>query len=857
MSDFNIKDTVEELKIKAMKVYEELMANESYREHIVSGAIGGSMLRYMEKSYKSLKKAEFNIGVVGVQSSGKTSVQNTLLGYPYMPVAGVETTFAVCHVRYGDRLGIEVAEIHGGEESSFTVDLYKLTEDFFNELKLYACSCIKLYDIEQMNYFIRDEILDDKGYRIVKPEDLILDYQNIRHRAVLALNALLFYVDTDANSSSVSQSVLELIEWRRVILRRFGFSENTKEYTVTFYCNSAILQHGVFFTDLPGLGGSASESICDEGKTKTVYLHDKITLDEAEKADVLMIIMTPTMDSATQKPMKDILSMYAGQSIANAGNRLIPIVNQIDRVKGKGYRTKVETLYRDIGLDLDTEKTIDISTWYAEKALFDANEDFFLSRSRAAEKMPAKYKNDYKEIKDEMGIAYENSNFDEIRNCISEYYPRAVATEALQLMAYVYQEISSVVAAEKSKFEVNTRFLQYGSDVSIELMQTLNSAIETVIDKGTTTYGDAITASEKLLELDEEKLEEPAIVYESKILEDHRKMAGQVREYGEKLLSQANMFGDIVLSRKDGAKKIEENINNWEKLKKTVFGEDYEASTKYFEKKIKEIDNDCVEHIKSADEGLRELIKRSGENLQNELEIRKQNAVSQIEQKNLSGSTLEIIDFVIGQMQMLYEGIPSQIETSMQAQNREIDEQKNKILAEMAKDKLKIKEAHKKKDIEFLESIVESGVLFTKVKLIRAVMLSDAMDNKLDLSEDDLKSHVDLFKNKIVEFGTDYVALFQGKASSLINVWGEINKTLLNVTKDIVSRAGVNSDELKQIIAEKRSFIASFSVDDSVKELLDRISSGEFFAGFSKEREKIQVLQKNIAQMQKEVNAQN
>lgn len=907
------RDMAEELRKRAVKVYENLVADNVYRQAYRNR----ELMVFADRSYRQLKDFEYNIGIIGVQSSGKTSVLNTLLGYPYMPVAGVVTTCAVAHIKYRKEFGIEVCE-HRGKQ--FAIDLGGIGEELFNELKLYACSCIKEYDIEQLNYFMTASEINEDGKRIVKPENLKLDYGNIRHRVILVLNILLCYVDMNADPQFLKQEVLDIIAWRSRLLPKLGFSKAAGDYTVTLYCDSPVLQQGLAFTDLPGLGADVGQG------SGGMSSHDQITLDEAKKVDAVMFIMTPTMTADDKKPIKDILPIFTGRKISNAENKLIPIVNKIDMVEGGGYKNKVDELYAECGLSaLDSRNTFDISAKRAEKRLFDLNSELRLDRSWCAHSLPECFRTD-EMIRQGMESNYEKSNFDVIYDYILTYLPKAMTVEALQLMLYVYQEISSVMTVEKAGLEINEQFMHSGVDASVKLIKVLEDSVAQVVGKGSTKQKNA---SEKILDdfklkvLSEKAQRDIADNFTALVKADHCTMAQEVQKYGNLLLEKANMFGDIVLSRKNGQKKEVENTENWEKLKKRVLEEDYSKGFAYFQREVGNMDEKFIDKIKDTDHTLEVFIEELGEELWRVLEEqRKSLAVQSVRgvlyaaaQGQLSNAanheaakkviayiqesadkaawgeyqkeldwiardfdpgrtddlrklpgipetvmitvdTMKMVDVVIGQMKEVYANVQNEVNTCFDAQNKDIEAARDGFLIDVTKRKLEIKNEYNKRNIEFLESIVEKGIVFTKVELITSSKLTAALEGKLDLSAEDIRKYDTLVCDMLKKLFGDYTGLTAEKSKSLYKVWAGLNENLHELTKYISGYVVESEAFFKGETAKKRAMISSFAIDKSIdgwfEELKDNQDYREMFSG---EVARIKELHKGLVRMQDEVGA--
>ncbi len=425
-------DVIEELRKKAIKIYEALTLNEGL-------SWGGDLMEMAGRSCRQLEKFQYNIGMIGAQSSGKTTILNTLLGYPYLPAAQIDTTAAALHVKYRETLGIEVQD---GNGNLAVINLQKIKVSDFLDLKKYACLCMKEYGIEHLSYFIAESGQDEQGNMVVKPENLKLEYVNYKHRAILVLNLLLLYVDVKKIPEYLNQEILDIIRLREKLLSLVGLSAETQPYSVTFYCDSPVLQGGVMFTDLPGLGSDGE--FCLEGQ----QTNEQTALEEMKKVDAMMLIMTPTMSAQDRETVRAAISAFAECDVADVESRVIPVVNKIDLSQG-GYQNKTEQVFAECGLELKKGDVIRVSALWAEGRLFGLHGELLLDKSKAAHALPGFCRNT-EQVKSLLEENYKKSGFARLYRSVCDRSARMLAEQTLQLMLLCRekQELMCRVLAE-------------------------------------------------------------------------------------------------------------------------------------------------------------------------------------------------------------------------------------------------------------------------------------------------------------------------------------------------------------------------------------------------------------------------
>ena len=120
------------------------------------------------------------------------------------------------------------------------------------------------------------------GKSTLTADDLMISGDDPRHVAMLMLTALCAYMENNEKEEVLTQSQLSAREFQREVLKMLGLQPDEKSYIVTVYWDAPLLEKGLVFYDLPGLGA--------DNKEQNGYLsHDTITMNIADREAVAAI----------------------------------------------------------------------------------------------------------------------------------------------------------------------------------------------------------------------------------------------------------------------------------------------------------------------------------------------------------------------------------------------------------------------------------------------------------------------------------------------------------------------------------------------------------------------------------------
>lgn len=592
----SLAEKAENLRTAALNLYEDVRKKENDVE-----VLGKEWMELARGRAEKLKNFRYNIGVVGVQSSGKTTLLNTLLGYPLMPSAAVVTTCSVTYIRYGEKLAVKAEDAYG---KIYNMHLEKMSRVLFEDLKRYTCKCHKKYSLDHLIYFTdADMSPDGEGNPCtLDAEELGLEYGDLMHRAVLVLVLLSLYVDQNQNPELLDDTVKEIIGERKLLLEKIGIPRSVKEYKVILEWNNPVLKKGLEITDLPGLGADVAAS-------SGYKSHESITLEELNKTDSTLLILEPEMKKEHIDPLNPILTSYEMKKIKNLEERLIPVVNKIDLCGFKNaYMNKLNQVYKKYQLEI--EKTYGIAALLAEQKIFEKNPEIPLSRSAFARKnlegvkellaMTGASQEEY--IKKMLDKNMEYSRFEEFAAYILNYLPKAKIMESLQLLIYLYQAVKTAVMMRNSRFRILSQFHRGGASAGVEIVKKLDNDTKAQIAKLSRTQADLITQWRGDLEIRiyKELLPNVKKIFEKDISKEFGAMKDRIMKKRKTL--HANFIGDIVLSRNNGTNPDTTNYPVWTDMLDTLENEKYQKTFDNLSDSVKAIFDDMVDRMEKIDD---------------------------------------------------------------------------------------------------------------------------------------------------------------------------------------------------------------------------------------------------------------
>ena len=289
----------------------------------------------------------YNIGFAGEQSCGKSTVVNSLIQYPLMPTCNLTTTCTVVRLVYGSKIRVIATDDDTGKRV-FDMDCSDISESKFNRLKEYTCLAMPILVIDNINYFTDKDIYNENTR--LTPDDIDMHYTNPREVALLLLVLLSVYIGQ--NDPEMTDDKKRVIAKRNEIMRYFGIPDETVNYSVLVQWDCDLLKSGIMITDLPGLGASAKAKKIHGRILKS---HDDITKEAIQESDAMVFLEEYTVKDVGTAALREMLSSARLKEVVNKGERIIPVLNMADRLKGAQRGTNQQK-FADLLLGANVKK---------------------------------------------------------------------------------------------------------------------------------------------------------------------------------------------------------------------------------------------------------------------------------------------------------------------------------------------------------------------------------------------------------------------------------------------------------------------------------------------------------------------
>lgn len=247
------------------------------------------------------------IGMLGLQSAGKSTLLNACLGYPILPSLITKGTTCPVFVEWGECTALTVQLQQGTQEINVPLPL-QLSGEIFEALLEYVCFCInqKIFFPENLGYFLNGE----QGTLL--PENLELCPNDPRHTLLLLLILLNAHIDS---TDDIGTAFRQTAEKRKSLLRMLMLDEG-RITELHLVWNATTLQDGIRLLDLPGLGSGGENDFLS-------------IVTMAKQVDVLLCLTTKEtvlgdLERALDAVYKEtdplpVLVVNKAEEISNAG----------------------------------------------------------------------------------------------------------------------------------------------------------------------------------------------------------------------------------------------------------------------------------------------------------------------------------------------------------------------------------------------------------------------------------------------------------------------------------------------------------------------------------------------------------
>lgn len=270
-----------------------------------------------------------NLGILGLQSAGKTTLINACLGYPILPALLTKGTVCPMRIEWGERPSLTVRMRH--RERKWEVRISEqimgqtlkqapeqMSKQIYAGLLEYVCLCVNLavFYPENLSYFLEAE----KSPGALTPQDILMDPKDIRHVLVLVLIVLNAHVET-ASPACGALKLQPVKEVRQRLLKLLGLDAGEIE-SLCLSWDSPLLKDGLCLVDLPGLG---SGSMAD-GK------HDALGEIACKWAKHMDILLCMTTKEVVGGQMQQVLEKIYADNSPEKNPLPILVVNRAEEI---------------------------------------------------------------------------------------------------------------------------------------------------------------------------------------------------------------------------------------------------------------------------------------------------------------------------------------------------------------------------------------------------------------------------------------------------------------------------------------------------------------------------------------------
>ncbi len=815
---------------------------------------------------EKLEKGEYKIGIVGVQSSGKSTILNTMLEYPLLPCAARVATGAVVELSYSKEVKLEIIAMDG---KAYPVDVEGMKESLFQDLEKYLCMCHRKVGLDHLIYFTDMDLTPDKdGNPCEVPiEELDLSYEDPMHRLVLLTNLTALYVDQNEKVKDAED--IRLNNFRKELLHKIGVPKEVENFRVKIGLDSEILRSGLTLMDLPGTGSSTQE-------TEKLKSHNQITMAAAEEAPVIILAMTPLMTDEDKKPARPILDTFKFQNMDNIEERLIPVVNKIDDVRqGGSYKSDAEDLYEELGMSISY--TYGVSALQAEHRIL-GTRPTISKRSSYWRNQSIMMPPEMQEMMDSEKIIrmlerlyMEKSHFQEFYDYVLSYHSKFIMLESFQLMSYLFRSINNVLKEREICIRVKEGLLNsMGGMVQKCIVSYLQGAREEL-----SKIADALEkelGSSKLL-FENQVLSSLATTQEEflqKVDVEHAGLKNEVKSKRKKM--EANIIGDIVLSRRNGKIKTS-NYDILEGIIDTLKTFDYPKSFEYLDSKMRKLCLDYERHMKAQvethskkikdeyrrleecfggemvdqwyqkaangllcaavaqelqpadrkclaekiaehdktmweqyvpDEGLRDKICGMGALEEEEIEKLKSYCRGNKKSEQIAPEFLNILDETAKQIQGLAADGRSGIDAQMDQVKEFCDKKQKEIAFDCSRMQLNFQNKVSKKNSDVVSKLKGSGMIATKTELVVKNSLDATLNNGLEITKEEERDLRGSVGAEFEKIRTELLENIDTLSYNITQVVFPLADTLDNIGQEIGSNTVENVQKQKEEIQREK-----------------------------------------------------
>lgn len=545
------------------------------------------------KNFDKLNNLEYNVGIGAVQAAGKSAVINAdVLEYPLLPFCNGSTTCVPTILKYGKEVKIEISvkelkeEKHGKmtkkvieEKKNLILPCSSISKALFDKMLLYFTKCHTVLALDNVGFFTKNHI-DEYG-STVHPEDLKVSQNDPKHIAMLMTTVLCAYVNQNINEEELDARWIEAQNMQLEILRDLGLSDDDKFYTVTVYWDAPLLEKGLVFYDLPGLGSNNTNN--------NGYLsHEEITKTTLNEVQTVIYLFEPNVTLGGTDVITSFLNCDAIHELKSKNERVIAAVNKIDLVRGVAAERAVDDAEAVLNKYLQSAKVHKISAQaygdytFLKKGIIELHNTGYVIN----EVKPRKLERDPEGCLEEVEDNYKDYPMTEFLETLDNLAERAIYTNILGFIRSIYELLLNVERYAKNR--INTiKILQKTIDDSTK---AVIGKLQKMTDESSGEVQEIIKnyVDKSLSEVEDEiNFNQTFNGFISKMEDEMSSLKSKCTDIRNKLT--ANWVGDIVISRRDGQQLVQPNYDNWTELKAKVRQAKFDDSFRYITLGFKDI----------------------------------------------------------------------------------------------------------------------------------------------------------------------------------------------------------------------------------------------------------------------------
>ena len=566
---------------------------------------------------KELQTFSFNVGFAGEQSCGKSTIINSLIGYPLMPTCKTATTATVVRMAYSKHYSVTVFD----DDTNLPIFEYncempnneparsRFIEDF-NILKKYCVDANRILLLENPQYYTDQDYFN----KHITPSDLEMIPSD--PKIVMFLFLVLFSVYVGQDDAKPTEEKANLMKERQNIIGRFGIKSNVVNFSVMVKGDFELLKSGMMITDLPGLGSMAEGDVVNGHSVKS---HDDITKEAIASTDAMVFAITPFIHTIGFEAVKELMSTARVKESTRQNDFIIPLVNYSDKIKGDVDRETTYNRFIDgltkVGANKDFDSIFGYSAIFGEyrfddisfeRTLFfrenqanfnSVKEALLLSMPEEQAKASA-----MASIKNQLEKKFATSGIVELENFFkTDYVDKGKISKSEEIIAQIENAFKALEVETRKQLENIKNSIEYEGALNEEIIEKFQKAlIDPIAKKIEQENKNAKRLSKELSEKAEKQFEEVQQKYADSFND-------ALVNYKTELNSICTEFNQQIFSYK--AKITPEGSHNWEtyvKLEKQI--EKFPFSVVKINKKFAKIIDDISATLERRyDDALNEL----------------------------------------------------------------------------------------------------------------------------------------------------------------------------------------------------------------------------------------------------------